>query len=140
MKVVVDTNVLVSGLINVEGAPAQVVNLLLNGRITLLYDNRIVREYAEVLNRKKFGFMKNTIEPILDYIRNEGEYATAEPTSKKFVDKDDRMFYEVAKTARATCIITGNKSHYPNEELVKNPKQFIEMYVSEHEGGRTETT
>ena len=140
MKVVVDTNVIVSGLINVEGAPAQVVNLLLNGRITLLYDNRIVREYADVLDRKKFEFKKNTIEPILDYIRNEGEYVTAEPTSKKFADKDDRMFYEVAKTAKAKCIITGNKSHYPSEELVKNPKEFIEMYLSEHEDGRTETT
>ena len=140
MKVVLDTNVIVSGLINVEGAPAQIVNLLLNGRITALYDSRILREYVNVLYRKKFGFKKNAIEPILDYIRNEGEYVTAEPTIKKFTDKDDRMFYEVAMTANAKCIITGNKNHYPDEELVKNPKEFIEMYLSEHESGRTETT
>ncbi len=140
MRVVVDTNVIVSGLIKVEGAPAQIINLLLNGRITLLYDSRVLREYVEVLYRKKFGFKTNDIEPILDYIRNEGEYVTAEPTSRKFVDKDDRMFYEVAKTANAKCMITGNKSHFPNEDLIKNPKEFIDLYLSEHAGGRPETT
>jgi putative PIN family toxin of toxin-antitoxin system len=140
MKVVIDTNVIVSGLINVEGAPAQIINLLLNGRITLLYDSRVLQEYVEVLHRKKFGFKKEHIEPILDYLRNEGEYVTAEPTIKKFVDKDDRTFYEVAKTASAKCIVTGNKNHYPHEELVKNPKEFIELYLSEHEGGKAETT
>ena len=116
MKVVVDTNVIVSGLINGEGLPAQTVNLLLNGRIILLYDSRILREYVDVLYRKKFGFKKNDIEPVLDYIRNEGEYVTAEPTGKKLADKDDRKFYEVAKTANARCIITGNRNHYPDEE------------------------
>ena len=140
MKVVVDTNVIVSGLINVDGAPAQIVNLLLNGRLTLLYDSRILREYEEVLNRKKFGFKKNTIDPILDYIKNEGEYVTAEPTSKKFIDKDDKMFYEVARTAGARCIITGNRDHYPDEEVVKSPKDFIALYLKEHEGRRSETT
>jgi putative PIN family toxin of toxin-antitoxin system len=140
MKVVLDTNVIISGMINLDGTPAQIVNLLINGRITLLYDSRILKEYVEVLNRKKFGFKKSTIAPLLDYIRNEGEYVAAEPTSKKFVDKDDRMFYEVAKTAKAKCIVTGNKDHYPDEELIRSPKEFIELYLSENEGQRSETT
>ena len=140
MKVVLDTNVIVSGLINVEGAPAQIVNLLLNGRITLLYDSRILREYIEVLNRKKFGFNRGALDPILDYIKNEGEYVTAEPTSKRFVDNDDTMFYEVAKTASARCLVTGNKGHFPNEKIVKSPKEFVDLYLSENEGKRTETT
>ena len=140
MKVVLDTNVIVSGLINVEGAPAQIVNLLLNGRITLLYDSRILREYIEVLNRKKFGFNRSALDPILDYIKNEGEYVTAEPTSKRFVDNDDTMFYEVAKTAGARCLVTGNKGHFPNEKIVKSPKEFVDLYLSENEGKRTETT
>ena len=133
MKIVLDTNVIVSGLINVEGAPAQIVNLLLNGRITLLYDSRILKEYIEVLNRKKFGFNRGSLDPILDYIKTEGEYVAAEPTSRRFVDKDDEMFYEVAKTAGARCLVTGNKSHFPNEKMVMTPKQFIILYLSENE-------
>jgi len=138
MKVVLDTNVIISGLITMDGMPAQVVNLLLNGRITLLLDGRILREYTEVINRKKFGFKKSMIDPLLDYIRNEGEYVAAEPSGKTFVDEDDRMFYEVAKTAKAKCIVTGNKDHFPKDSIVKSPKEFIEMYLLENEGKRAE--
>ena len=67
MKVVLDTNVLISGLINIEGIPAQIVNLLINGRIILLYDSRIMKEYEEVLGRKKFGFKKSVVAPLLDW-------------------------------------------------------------------------
>jgi uncharacterized protein len=140
MKVVLDTNVLVSGMIKIDGTPAQIVNLLINGRIILLYDSRILKEYEEVLGRKKFGFKKSVIAPLLDYIRNEGEYITAEPTNRPFTDKDDKMFYEVAKTARAKCLVTGNKDHYPKEGIVKNPKEFIEFYLSENEKHKTEAT
>lgn len=140
MKVVLDTNVLVSGLINVKGIPAQIVNLLVNGRITLLYDSRILKEYEEVLFRRKFGFKKSVIGPIVDYIRHEGEYVTAEPTSRPFSDKDDKMFYEVARTAKARCLVTGNKNHFPKEGMVKSPKEFIELYLSESEKRKTEAT
>jgi len=140
MKVVLDTNVIISGMINVEGTPAQIMNLLINGRITLLYDNRIFKEYEEVLNRKKFGFNKSEINPILDFIKKDGEYVTAEPTQKKFIDNDDKVFYEVAQTAGALCLVTGNKDHFPNEEIVKSPKEFIELYLSKNESEKTETT
>jgi uncharacterized protein len=140
MKVVLDTNVIVSGLINTDGTPAQIVNLLINGRITVLYDDRILSEYTEVLSRKKFGFKKNIIDPLMDFIKNEGEYIVAEPINKRFIDDDDKKFYEVAKTAKVTCIVTGNKAHYPNETIVKSPKEFIEMYLSENEGKAIEAT
>jgi putative PIN family toxin of toxin-antitoxin system len=140
MKIVLDTNVLISGLINIAGIPAQIVNLLINGRITLLYDSRILKEFEEVLGRKKFGFKRSVVAPLLDYIKNEGEYITAEPTNKPFADNDDKMFYEVAKTARAKYLVTGNKDHYPKEGIVKNPKEFIELYLSENEKHRTEAT
>jgi len=141
MKVVVDTNVLISGLINPEGTPAHVVNLLMNGRITLLYDSRILAEYADVLERKKFGFGEHLTAPLLDYIKNQGEYVAAEPIrGKKFVDRDDRMFYEVAKTGRARCIVTGNKDHYPDEGIIKSPKEFLQLYLAENEEHRIEAT
>jgi uncharacterized protein len=140
MKVVLDTNVLVSGLINVGGVPAQIINLLVNGRLTVLYDSRIFKEYEEVLTRKKFGFKKNMISPIMDYIKNEGEYVTAEPIGRAFKDRDDKMFYEVANTAKARCLVTGNKDHYPKEEMVKSPKEFIAFYLSENETQNTEST
>ena len=131
MRIVLDTNVLVSGLLNPDGSPAVVLSLLLNGKIKLLYDNRILSEYTEVLNRKKFGFKGEWINPIIDFIQQEGEFVSANPVSGFFKDTDDKKFYEVAKTAEAKYIITGNISHFPKEEMIKTPKEFIEIFVTD---------
>ncbi len=131
MTVVLDTNILVSALINPEGVPATILSLLLNGKLTILYDNRILKEYAEVLSRRKFPFKESLIFQLLDYIRQEGEFITAEPIENPFSSEDDKIFYEVAKTGNAEYIITGNKKHFPDEEIVKTPKEFIEIYLSE---------
>ncbi len=130
MRVVLDTNVLISGLLNPDGTPAQILNLLLNGKITVLHDSRIMKEYKEVVNRKKFGFKQSVLLPLLDYIEKDGEHINAEPSKISFVDEDDKMFYEAAITAKAECIITGNKDHYPDEEMIKSPKEFIDFYLS----------
>lgn len=126
MNVVVDTNVFVSALINPDGVPAKVLNLMLNGKITILYDNRILAEYSHVLRRKKFLFKDEWIEPFLDYIKNEDRYVAAEPITDKFTDEDDKKFYEVALTGNAECIITGNKAHFPQTKFIVNPKEFLE--------------
>jgi len=87
MKVVVDTNVIVSALINANGSPAKVLSLILNGAVTILYDNRIIFEYIEVLSRKEFGFNSGIINDIANFIEHEGEFVNAEYTSKKFIDE-----------------------------------------------------
>ena len=79
MNIVIDTNVLVSALINPNGKPAQILNLIINNNLTVLYDNRIINEYRNVLIRNKFGFTKEMIEPLLDYIENEGIFITSNP-------------------------------------------------------------
>jgi uncharacterized protein len=131
MKVVLDTNLLVSGLINAEGLPAQGVNLLTHGRLTPLYDSRILKEYEEVLCRESFGFTKSTIAPLLDHIRKEGEYVAAEPAHWALPDHDDKMFCEVAKTAHARYLVTENKDHFPKDAIVRSPKEFIQLFFAE---------
>ena len=51
MKIVLDTNVLVSGLLQSQGNPAQVLRLALAGAIQVCHDKSILDEYAEVLAR-----------------------------------------------------------------------------------------
>ncbi len=48
MRIVVDTNVLVSGLINADGPPGLVVNRVLSRSVIALYDSRMLAEYREV--------------------------------------------------------------------------------------------
>jgi uncharacterized protein len=125
IKAVVDTNVFVSGLINPFGNPAKVINMFLNGDITLLYDVRILEEYRNVLRRDRFGFGEELINPLPDYVESSGESILAGGVNNKFSDEDDRKFYEVAKSGGADYLITGNKVHFPKDEIVVNPTEFL---------------
>ena len=130
MTVVLDTNILVSALINPSGLPATILSLLLNGKLTVLYDNRILSEYKEVLSRQKFHFKKNHVLHLLDYIRYGGEFVAVEPMRIRSVSEDDRMFYEVAVTGKAEFLVTGNKKHFPDENIIKTAKEFVNLYLS----------
>ncbi len=67
-----DTNVLVSGLLNSQGNPSQVVSLALRGALKLYYDSRILDEYIEVLHRSRFKFDPKRIKDILARIELDG--------------------------------------------------------------------
>ena len=133
MRIVLDTNVIVSGLINPNGSPAAILNLVVNAKVQLLYDIRILQEYIEVLHRKKFGFNPESIEALIDYLQDEGEYISAEPTSIKFKDDDDRAFYEVMMTGEADYLISGNLSHFPEDKKFKSPREFVTKYENRNE-------
>ena len=128
MKAVVDTNVIVSALMNTNGPPAKIVSLILNGKIKILYDNRIIFEYGEVLSRKEFGFNLEVINDLLAFFRYEGDYINADHLVQKFPDENDKKFYEVYKTGEARYLITGNKRHFPPDDAVIIPKDFLEAY------------
>ena len=129
MIVVIDTNVFVSGLINYKGIPGQIVNMLLAERFTLLFDNRILEEYEDVLNRKKLKLSRKIIDPIIDYIKSDGIFVIAEPIKLKFEDEDDKKFLEVAISGNAEYLITGNKRHFPTNDIIVTPREFIEKVL-----------
>ena len=125
MKVVVDTNVIVSAQLNANEPPAKIVSLILNGRLKLLYDNRILFEYIEVLSRKEFGFNNEIINDLIDFFKHEGEYINADHSNENFHDETDRKFYEVHKSGDAQYLITGNLRHFPGEATIINPANFL---------------
>jgi putative PIN family toxin of toxin-antitoxin system len=127
LKAVVDTNVLVSALMNANGPPAMILSLILNGKLALLYDNRIIFEYIEVLSRKEFGFNNETINDLMDFLKHEGEYINANPSNMEFHDESDKKFYEVHKSGEAQYLITGNKKHFPEEEGIIAPRDFLRI-------------
>ena len=56
MRIVLDTNVLVSGLLSPHRPPGEIVRLVSGGLVSLCLDARIVAEYRDVLARPRFGF------------------------------------------------------------------------------------
>ena len=121
MNIVLDTNVLVSGLLNPVGNPAKILNMILNYNLVILYDVRILDEYNRVLRRDKFGFTEDLIIPFMDFIENEGISITPNPSTVKFKDEDDKKFYETALSGNAEYLITGNKTHFPKEKFILTP-------------------
>lgn len=117
-RVVLDTNVLVSALLNSNGSPANTLSLIINDKLKLLYDNRILFEYRTVLLRPKFNFKKEWVSALLDYFESTGEFINAEPNPLHFVDEAGKKFFEVAKTGNAKYLVTDNIKHYPEDTIV----------------------
>ena len=131
MKVVLDTNVLVSGMLSPEGLPATVLDATTDGHLVPCFDERILTEYRLVLSREKFAFSGNQIETMMARIMSAGYLASAEPLSAQLPDPKDRMFVEVAVACGADYIITGNLKDYPENATlgvaVVTPREFANL-------------
>lgn len=117
MKIVLDTNVLVSGLLGVYSYPARVMDMVVLGRLECVYDDRIMMEYREVLSRPKFGQVISDRErwDILGYLAHSGIHVVAAPLGSEVEaapDPADVPFVEVAVAGRADLLVTGNTQHF----------------------------
>jgi uncharacterized protein len=113
MKVVVDTNVIVSGLLAPYGPAGEIVRMVSAGHLILCYDARILAEYAEVLVRPKFPFERHVVADLLAQVRAAGIIVVTVPLRLRLPDPDDEMFLQAALAGGADCLITGNMKHYP---------------------------
>ena len=111
MRVVLDTNVLVSALLVEGSVPHQLLELAVARRYELIIDSRIVAEYRLVLERPKFGFDLTTVVRVFAVL-DRAEWIVAEPLSLTLPDRSDQPFIEVAVTGGADAIVTGNVRHF----------------------------
>lgn len=130
MRLVVDTNVVVSGILSPHGPPATVLRALLSGRAILCYDERILDEYRDVLTRGKFAFDPDVVGELLGFLEAAGERVLSEPLRLHLPDPADAVFIEVARSAGADCVVTGNLRHFPPDSRqgcrVATPRELLE--------------
>jgi len=136
MRIVLDTNVLVAGLLSPHGPCAEVLRLAFSGHLTLCLDSRIMVEYDEVLRRKKFGFNLDNIEIIMGHITREGLMTVPAPVGVSLPDRDDEVFIEAAVAAGASYLVTGNSGHFPMRLFqgvkIVSPGEFLTRYRRSH--------
>ena len=113
MNIVLDTNVLVAGLLSPFGPCGEIVRMVSSGELIISFDARIITEYKEVLIRPKFKFDRDKIGVLIDYIKQSGLIIASSPLPQSLPDIDDEPFLEVAIAAKAVCIVTGNHIHFP---------------------------
>ena len=111
---VIDTNVVVSGLLNPHGASARVLDAVLDGRVKLVYDARILAEYRDVLRRPRLKLAPNKITAFLNGLQSQVT-VTPSPLAATGPDADDIVFVEAALATKEKTIVTGNLADYPPE-------------------------
>jgi len=133
MLIVLDTNVLISSLLNPKGSPGKILDLIIDNQIQIAYDDRILGEYEDVLARPELHIHPPKAKVVIDHMELTGKYMTSAPLSLEgFTDPDDIMFAEVFVSSEADALVTGNIKHFKpltdRKQLVLSPAQFLEKY------------
>ncbi|MBI2502160.1 MAG: PIN domain-containing protein [Candidatus Latescibacteria bacterium] len=142
MRVVLGTDVLVSGLLSPYGAPGVLVQLVAIGELQLCYDARVLAEYCEALRRPAFPFTQPQVEALVDQVKAGGLVVAARPLPGPPPDPDDEVFLAVALAGAVRHLVTGNTRHYPvksrQEVLVVSPAEFLTWYRKQVPPARAE--
>ena len=130
MRVVLDTNVIVSGVMTAHGTCARITDMVDTGALEMCSDDRILDEYGSVLRRPELRIAPESISPVLELIRHTTYLIAATPLEPELPDPDDLPFLEVAAAAEA-LLVTGNTRHYPEHArhgvTVLSPAEFLEL-------------
>jgi putative PIN family toxin of toxin-antitoxin system len=128
---VIDTNVIVSALLKWNSVPGVVLQAVFNGFVVPVYNDEILNEYRNVLNRPKFGFSSELISETISQMESFGVMENAlETVAEAMPDPKDIVFYSIAlshgKTAE-THLVTGNVKHFPANPIVVTPRQMLDI-------------
>ena len=130
MKVVLDTNVVVSAIMTAHGKCAQIIDLLADGAFELCADDRILAEYDSVLERPQLRIVPEDAAVLLELIRSVADPVAAVPLPVQLPDPEDAPFLEVA-AASQSLLVTGNARHYPKSSragvTVLTPMELLEL-------------
>ncbi len=132
MRIVVDTNVLISGVF-FGGFPRKILSSIVNDKITACATAEIINEYEEIVHemvgRKQGHINKAILTPLIKAME------IIEPVSQIDIcrDPDDNKFLECAKDSHALYIVSGDKDllvieKYENIQIVI-AKDFCEKYL-----------
>jgi len=131
IRIVLDTNVLVSGMISAFGPPGRIIDMVREGQVELVVDDRVLAEYAEVLSRPKFRayFSAREVREVILFLERNMDYTVPTVRVAELPDGDDAPSLELALTADVP-LVTGNVRHFPEAHRpsadILTPAQFLE--------------
>lgn len=132
MRVVLDTNVVVSGILW-SGVPREILRLWNTGRFEILASSNIFAEYQEVLARLSARYKIEAAGDILDAMLIGAQFLEPIHIRTPFCeDPDDIMFLELAIAGQADYLVSGDKhllkvAQYPGGIVLK-PAQFVSIF------------
>jgi putative PIN family toxin of toxin-antitoxin system len=135
MQVILDTNILVSGLLKRNSKPEKIVDAILIGKLQLIIDDRVFREYYEVLHRPKLNIPVERSNALLSFIAYSSVWIECKPidfSQFEIIDKGDLPFAELAVNNKI-ILLTGNLKHFQFlrkfDIEVLLPDEFLSRYA-----------
>lgn len=113
LRLVVDTNIVISAALKAQSLPRTVVLLALKKPAHWYVSEAILQEYADVFARPELKISKGLQQQFLQLIRKRARTVSPMRALQVTLDPDDNIFLECADAARADYLITGNPGHFP---------------------------
>ena len=133
IRVVLDTNILISALLNPQGPPAQVfVMTILDPETRLCVSADLYAEYEEVIRRPRLNRSDREIQATLRTIREKGFWVKPTEKVRACSDPDDDIFLECAQAASAHYLVTGNLKDFPTvwaSTRILTARQFLDAVL-----------
>lgn len=130
LRLVIDTNILVSAALNPSGIPRAVLLLATTKPAALYISEAILDEYREVLARPELKIRKGLRQQLLELMRSKAHLVKPSRALLVTKDPDDNKFLECADTARADYLVTGNQKHFPKfwkKTKVITSREFLDI-------------
>jgi len=131
-RLVVDTNIIISSLLGKSYPYKIVFEVILDKKALIFLSSEILKEYKDVVSRKKFhkspGFIQESIE-LIQKIERVSTVVTPALNLDLLKDSDDNRFLELALTIQVDYLITGNSKDFPfgkieNTQIVSPQKYW----------------
>jgi len=113
IRIVLDTNVVVSAMLSRLGNEAIVLRMVRSGVLQACVSLAVLEEYESVLRRPAFRLPKSSIDELLLFLRVEAITVSPQIAINASPDEPDNRFLECAESAKAEFLVTGNKRHFP---------------------------
>jgi putative PIN family toxin of toxin-antitoxin system len=130
IRAVLDTNIVVSALLQPLGPPTRVLVLGLAGSIQLCVSGSVYSEYEEVISRPRFRRSAEVIANTLRAIRENAIWVRPTEAVQACSDPDADILLECAQAAGAAYLVTGNLKHFPESwkgTRIVTSRQFLDL-------------
>ncbi len=131
MRVVLDTNILISACLKPDGLEAGIVRMVLSGQLQACVTDQVWAEYRDVLFRAKFQAIHDNATTLLNGLHAVALRVIPGDAVSLATDEDDNRLLECAVAGAAQYLITGNLKHFPAEcagTRVLNSRAFLDLY------------
>jgi uncharacterized protein len=128
LRVVLDTNIVVSGLLSPRGSPAAILDAATSKQFRCFASDSLIEEYRDVLTRSDLGLDPRRMAKFMKDFRKVALLVVPRVRVSAARDTDDNMVIECALEARADFVVTGNTRDFPlsfRGVRIVTPRDFL---------------